>query len=246
VPKIYHKLRKVQLRSDAPIGATNKHLDAAHHVEAALVAFFTREFLAQLNRHPLFRQAPVALGHVHLATTLIRVELKRESSQPLVLAFEQRAGWIIAAIEEMGWAAHLPAAQSRQLAAALLGLYKLAGVDLIHEQLQSLFPAGSRFDFRRNDLIVWPDAEFAVEGAYDLTADGRLTPRFAEPGVAGELPALRPGQVLFRKAQVPREGWIELWETDAGGAVLADVEVFPPAMASAAERGAGVEVVRAI
>jgi hypothetical protein len=246
VPKIYHKLRKVQLRSDAPIGATNKHLDAAHHVEAALVAFFTREFLAQLNRHPLFRQAPVALGHVHLATTLIRVELKRESSQPLVLAFEQRAGWIIAAIEEMGWAAQLPAAQSRQLAAALLGLYKLAGVDLIHEQLQALFPAGSRFDFRRNDLIVWPDAGFAMEGAYDLTADGRLTPRFAEPGVAGELPALRPEQVLFRKAQVPREGWIELWETDAGGAALADVEVFPPAMASAAERGVGVEVVRAI
>jgi hypothetical protein len=203
--------------------------------------------LAQLNRHPLFRQTPLTLGHVHLATTLIRVELNLDSSPagPLVLAFEQRAGWIIAAIEEMGWTSGLAAAQSRQLAAALLGLYKLAGVDLIHEQLQSLFPAGSRFDFRRNDLIVWPDAEFLVEGAYDLTADGLLVPRFAEAGaMATELPVLRREQVLFRQVQVPREGWIGLWETDAGDALLSDVEVFPPEMVNAVGNGVGVEVVR--
>jgi hypothetical protein len=245
VPKIFHKLRKLQLRSDARLGATNKHLDAAHHVEAALTAFFTREFLAQLNRHPLFRQTPVALGHVHLATTMIRVELKLDSSSaPLILAFEQRAGWIIAAIEEMGWAAQLGAAQSRQLGAALLGLYKLAGVDLIHEQLQSLFPAGSRFDFRRNDLIVWPDAVFSVEAAYDLTGDGLLAPRLTEAGPAGELPVLRREQVLFRQVQVAREGWIGLWENDAGDAPLSEVDVFPPVMGGAV--GAGVEVVRAV
>jgi hypothetical protein len=233
VPKIFHKLRKVQLRSDAPLAATNKHLDAAHHVEAALVAFFTREFLAQLNRHPLFRQTPVSLGHVHLATTLIRVEFNLGSGEtglttPMVLAFEQRAAWILGRIEQPGWITDLAEPQSRQLAAALLGLYKLSGVDLIHEQVESLLSEGARFDFRRNDLIVWPAADFAAEVTYDLTTtDGPLVPYYVTAAPDIRLPALEVAQVLFRQVAVPRSAWIELWESDAADVSLSAIQVLP-------------------
>jgi len=36
--------------------------------------FLRGSFLGQLNRHPLFSRYAVALGQVHLAATLIRVE----------------------------------------------------------------------------------------------------------------------------------------------------------------------------
>jgi hypothetical protein len=227
VPKIFHKLRKAQLRADAPRARANKQLEALHHVETALAAFFTREFLAQLNRHPLFEKTLVTLGHVHLATTLIRIELLLSSQEPLVISFEQRAAWVLAGIDKPGWTSDLTAAQLQQLAAALLGLYKLAGVDLIAEQVQSLLPDGSHFDFRKNDLIVWPTADYMIEAAYDLTADGPLVPGFiiSKSGVA--LPTFRSEQLLFRRVTVPRDGWIRLWEADATDASLPRIQVLP-------------------
>jgi hypothetical protein len=62
VPKVFHRLRKAQLRTAAPLAATHKQLRAAHHVEEALIAFFNRDFLALLNRHPLFADSPIELG----------------------------------------------------------------------------------------------------------------------------------------------------------------------------------------
>jgi len=39
-----------------------------------------------------------------------------------------------------------------------------------------------------------------------------------------DLPELAHEQVLFRQVQVPRAGWIGLWEADAGEAALAAVQ----------------------
>jgi hypothetical protein len=227
IPKIFHRLRKAQLRSSAALAADNKHIHAAHHVEHSLAAFFNREFIALLNRHPLFHDAPIALGKIHLATTLIRVELHMTQSAgmaqangacvtPLVLSFEQRAGWILAGVDQRGWSAGLADAQSRQFSGALLGLYKLSGVDIVREQVLSLFGAReARFDFRRNDLIVWPHPDFSVEGIYDLSTDGAIEPRFTTSPQDVRLPALSAEQILFRGAPVAREGWIKLWESQA-------------------------------
>jgi hypothetical protein len=227
VPKVFHRLRKAQLRSAAPLPPTHKHLRAAHHVEEALVAFFDREFLALLNRHPLFASSPVTLGHIHLASTLIRVELNAgEGASPLVIGFEQRAGWILAGVEHAGWAAELSAERSRQLGAALIGLYKLAGADMVREQVESQLPAGTRFDLRRNDLVVWPDGDFAVEIAYDLAGDG---PALTARGGDAAAPPLAWEQVLFRKVDLRRDTWNLLWDRAAGDADvrLPQVRVLP-------------------
>jgi hypothetical protein len=235
VPKIFHRLRKAQLRQDAPLEATNKHLHAAHHVEHALTAFFEREFIALLNRHPLFRESPIRLGSVHLAATVIRVEFHvaatdaTVSTSPLTLSFEQRAAWILAGVDRAGWVADLTAAQSRHLSAALLGLYKLAGADLIREHVASVFPDGARFEFRRNDLIVWPTADFLVEATYDLSADGPLVPRYSAGTPDVGLPTLAPCDILFNRIPLPRDGWIGLWDSDvSGGPPLPALRVLPP------------------
>jgi hypothetical protein len=223
IPKIFHKLWKAQLKSAAPLASTHKHREALHHVEESVGTFFEREFLALVNRHPLFIETPISLGPIHLATTQIRVELRCEAvgAGAMVIAFEQRAHWIVAAVERAGWTGELSAAQLRQFSAALLGLYKLSGVDFVAEQLQSLFGPGARFDFHKNDLIVWPAGDFSVRGVYDLTQDGDLSARGAS------LPVLRREDVFLRQVNVPREAWVGLWEADANQTPLPVVRVLP-------------------
>jgi hypothetical protein len=218
IPKIFHRLRKAQLRTSAALPPDNKHLQAAHHVEEALAAFFNREFLALLNSHPLFQDRPVALGKIHLAATQIHVELHlaHHDGEPLLLSFEQRVGWIIAGVEQRGWSAALAEAPARQFAGALLGLYKLSGIDIVREQVRSLFGNYDvHFDFRRNDLIVWPLADFSVEAVYDLSAEGPIAPKFTTAPQDVRLPALNSQQILFRHSPVQRQEWIRLWEAHA-------------------------------
>jgi hypothetical protein len=236
IPKIFHRLRKAQLRAAALLPSDNKHLQAAHHVEESLQAFFNREFIALVNRHPLFQHTPIALGAIHLAVTQIHVELQlaQQAAEPLVLSFEQRAGWIIAGIDQPGWTAQLSGAPARQFSSALLGLYKLCGIDIVREQIRALFSSSeTRFDFRKNDLIVWPTADFSVEAAYDLSAEGVIHPRFTTPPQDIRLPALTAGQILFRNSSVPRESWIRLWESQgendpAPGINVSPVATVPP------------------
>lgn len=230
IPKIFHRLRKAQIRASAPLSSDNKNLQAAHHVEEALAAFFNREFLALLNSHPLFQETPVVLGEIHLAATQIHVELRlaNHDGDPLLLSFEQRVGWIIAGVDQRGWSAHLAEAPARQFAGALLGLYKLSGIDIVREQVRSLFGNYDvRFDFRRNDLIVWPLADFSVEAAYDLSAEGPITPRFTTAPQDVRLPALNSRQILFCHSPVERQQWIRLWEAQAAPAPLSSTNVLP-------------------
>jgi hypothetical protein len=228
LPKIFHKLRKAQIRHTATPASTHKRLEAAHHVEHALHDFVNREFLALLNRHSLFNDAPIALGRITLATTLIRVELLIPSStDPLILSFEQRAHWIIAAVDAAGFLDDLTPDQSRLFAAALAGLYKLAGADLVQEHVRSLFPPDTRFDFRKNDLVVWPTADFTVEATYDLTADTTIVPAFTTGPREIRLPTLRPDQLLFRRVQLPRDAWIRLWDCSPEQLATPPVTVLP-------------------
>jgi hypothetical protein len=214
-------------------------LEAAHHVRHALVAFFDREFIALLNQHPLFRDTPVSLGNVHLASTLIRVEFDLRThdtalaATPLTLSFEQRAAWIIAGVDDPGWTTDLSPDRTRLLAAALLGLYKMAGADLVREHVQSLFPENTRFDFRQNDLLVWPTPDFTTQATYRLTDDGPLTPTYtADSSTQGApLPTLAPEELLFRKVPLPRTAWIALWQsatTQEATTDLPSVHVLPP------------------
>jgi hypothetical protein len=219
IPKIFHKLRKSHADPATP-ASTARHLESAHHVHHALVAFFEREFIALLNQHPLFKDTPVTLGPVHLASTLIRVEFDLKmsdaalSATPLTLSFEQRAAWVIAGVDEPGWTTDLSPDRAQLLAAALLGLYKMAGADIVREHVASLFPADTKFDFRRNDLVVWPTPDFTVEATYPITDDRPLTPHYTDGArTAVALPTLQPHDILFRKVPLPRTAWIQLWQS---------------------------------
>ena len=52
----------------------------------------------------------------------------------LVLAMEERSGWLVAGIAESGWLDEVSPKQEGALVDALAGFYKMAGIDLIREQ----------------------------------------------------------------------------------------------------------------
>jgi hypothetical protein len=97
----------------------------------------------------------------------------------------------------------------------------------VAEQVQSLFAAGARFDFHKNDLIVWPGGDFSVRGVYDLTQDGDLSPACAAGEGAVRFPVLRRDEVFFREVRLPREAWVGLWESDTSEIPLPEVRVLP-------------------
>jgi len=127
--RFFHKLRKAQLRSGAQLAATNKHLEAAHHVEAALVAFFTRSFWAAQSTSAFSRYAGGA-GAGASCCHLIRVEFNFGTGEsPLVVCFEA-AGGVDSGIDRgCRVTVQFSGGRSRgSLGRALIGLYKLSGV----------------------------------------------------------------------------------------------------------------------
>jgi hypothetical protein len=259
IPKIFGRLRKAKRRAGlgrAALrpGATARHLHALEHVRHAIEAFVGREFVALLNRQAAFSESPVVLRGVRLATTTILIDLAMKSAPGgngsdgaaagdggvMTIRLEQRALWIVAGIDAGGFLPNLSAARRELFAAGLLGLYKMAGVDLVEEQVRArLAPGDVRFDLRKNLLVVWPVEDFSVETAYDLSAPEALVARGVSPrDGAFALPPLRRELVLLGMTPLPREAWTRLWDGSASRtAGLPRVEVLPPVR----EREGGVE-----
>jgi hypothetical protein len=134
VPKLYRKLRRAERRGRKR--TTQKLLAGLHHVEEAISHFIERELLALLRQSRGWNGLEIELGAVHLATNRITVELAcpQLDSHPLMLGFDQQAGWLYAEVLHPGWLAKLTAEQRHTLESALAGLYSLAGVHSVREQ----------------------------------------------------------------------------------------------------------------
>jgi hypothetical protein len=265
VPKVFHRLRKARRRAEGwnisgrralRPGAEAKHLHALEHVREEVEAFIGREFLALLNRHPLFAQTPVRLRQVRLAATTIRVELEladggggngSTAEGVMTVRFEQRSGWVLAGVDAEGFAADLPARQRELLAAALLGLYKMAGVDVVEEHVRArLMLRDLRFDLRKDKLVVWPAGDFSAEAVYDfdLPSEVGMVAEY-QTGEAGRvpLPELRREQLLLSYVPLPRFAWAGLWEgrseASGGPVMLPKVRVLADRSVAGEEARAG-------
>jgi hypothetical protein len=225
IPKIYHRLRRASAPGRSLVSA-EKQYHAAEHVREEIAAFVRREFIALLTRDPRFADAPFALAAVELGVTSIRISLQR-FGLATIIRFDQSSGWIVARIEHAGFIDALSADQRQLFAVALLGLYKLSGVDVIAEHLEATlktgthlvsplhaetkmgsYPISVRFDLRRDRLIVWPTDDYSIEAVYEFT-DQLMPPRGAN---GASLPPLRLQDIFFRYRQVPRASWSRLWE----------------------------------
>jgi hypothetical protein len=217
VPKLYRKLRRAERRGEP--GPVRKFQAALHHVEESVRHFFDRELVALLRQSRGWGGVDVKLGRVHLATNRITAALTCSAlgEQPLVLAFDHQNGWLLAGVVERGWLPRLSAEQRHTLAAALAGVYKMAGVHLTREQIEeSLAPAAVTFDITADGLEVWPGPEYVGAAVYDLRNGPLLKPRPGNGKLPPDLPTLDIDRLLFSSVPVAWTDWVRTWDRDRG------------------------------
>jgi hypothetical protein len=237
IARLYAKMRRASrwAQKTGDWRTFRKHRAALHHVNELFKRFVEREFLAPLEESHCWQGPPVTVDLIHFATNRIRVAFGCEdlSDDFLVVDFDERSGWLVVRIAEPGWVPRLHNEQRRVLVNSLIGLYKLAGVDLVHEQLKCNFPRGLACDVTDHRLRIWPSDTFAAEASYDLaTTSPTLAPRVIRGSFPAPLPTVPSAPFIFAKAPVSWARWVEIWSKDDSGighpkAVIHSAHMFP-------------------
>ena len=221
IPKLFAKLRRAErksiLGSRRLPSPTRKFRESLHHVEEEVRHFIVRDFLALLDLSQSLSGGMVRLDSIHLGTNRIRVSLCHHDApeRPLVLAFEDQSGWLVAGVANPGWSRQLTSDQRETLRDALAGLYKFSGVDLVREQIEAqLGPERPSYDISDSGLIVWPDSGFETEVviAFPSTTSAHAGRSPSSKMVHNEAPAFH--RMLFSAIPLSWSRWVEVWERD--------------------------------
>ena len=86
---------------------------------------------------------------------------------PVALAFEEQSGFLVAVVEQAGFADALDGASRIVFENAVAGLYHLAGVDIVREQLEVVL-RGEPYDIADDGLVIWPSGTYRTEVVYAL------------------------------------------------------------------------------
>jgi hypothetical protein len=221
VPKLYARLRQAERDALQTNNwrAARTCWHALQEVEKSLRRLVERELLALLQETP--QGQGLSMGRVALAPQRIRIEVRHAGypAEPMWLEWEEHGDRLVAGIPQPGWLARVPEGQREAIAAGLAGLYKLAGVDVVREQVRANVPAGvADFDVAGRDLVLWLHPRQAPAVLYDLdTPKGLLPPRTPEGAPAGGWPPLDPGRVLYSRAPLTWQRWVSYWTGDADG-----------------------------
>jgi hypothetical protein len=217
LPKLFLRLRRVdRRRSPAEHSlARSKYLDQLHHVHVAVEHFVVREFLQLLMEAPDWNVGDISVARVRLASNNIRIELAclGLSNEPLLIVFEEQSGWLVANTLQTGWVNELDDAQRDTLLAALIGFYKLAGVDMVREQIAASFaPRRIPYDVMEDGLVVWPDGEYAEEAVYNLWHHQVIRPYPRSVSRNFLLPTLTTKSLLFVETPLRWDTWAARWD----------------------------------
>ena len=217
LPKLFSKLRRVDRKrrsaSEHSI-ARSRYLDQLHHVHTDIARFVDRELLELLRDTPQWKQNDLKVDRIRLASNNVRVELSCPSlsDEPLVLVFEEQSGWLIANATQTGWISEIDDDQRETLLTALVGFYRLAGVDLVREQVAATFaPRDIPYDINEEGLVVWP-AGFAEEAIYNLHHLNTIRPYPRAVVRSQDLPSVTPDALIFNETKLSWDVWAEQWD----------------------------------
>ncbi len=214
IPRTFARLRRALLNEASRRAKTSaaRHQRSLDRVAESVRQFLHREFAGLLNRHPVYADTPIAISAVDLAATRVRATLDCPSrGQSARLSFEQHDGWIVAGIDEAGWMADLGRDEGWLLSLALVGLYQMAGVDLVRQQIDTLFAsAGANWLIRGTCMIVRFGASLDDHVRYSLKEDGE--PAVAQNEALIVVPAGAVPALLLRRKPVFWASWKRLWD----------------------------------
>lgn len=233
IPKLWTRSRRTARRIARrepffrlAVRSHTRSLTDVHHVEEAVAQFVERELVSLLEKSPRWTGGGLHVGHVRIGSNRVTVSIhtgerlhSRVShdptahvERPCTLAFEEQSGWILAHVAEAGFVSKLSDAQRAVFNDALAGLYRLASVDFVREEIEAAIE-DAPYDVCDEGLVVWPGGDFRRELLFDLESKGVCAP-VARGGASGkpiDVAALR-----FDLARLDWVRWAKTWsEADA-------------------------------
>jgi hypothetical protein len=234
VPKLYARLRQAE-RDALQTGnwrAARGYWRSLAEVQQSLQRLVEREFVTLLREGQDWHNQPLAVGRMTLAPRQIRIELTHGGypAEPALLEWSLHGERLMAALLQPGWVSRVSEEQRQAAAAGLAGLYKLAGVDLVSEQVRAnVPPAAAAFDVIGTDLVLWVVSGQEPAALYDLdTPKGPLQPRNPQGTTAAGWPPLDPARILYAQVPLTWQRWVARWQGDADG--KAPAPLFSPAV----------------
>jgi hypothetical protein len=242
LPKLYERLRRAAQREDMRSSLVDAQelrpgeptrVDASlgrfrqgiQEVEEAVRRFVDRELCELLMRDRRWTAGKLQTTSVELGSNRVRIRVicRALGADPCEITFEEQSGLLIASVPRAGFVAALRSdEQVRTLFEnALMGLYQLAGVDLVHEQVEAALGGHTPYDISDEGLVTWPGGDYRTEVVYRLRRGGGPV---LEPRLRGEPPAQPPPplderHVLLEHQSIPWSAWVHAWTGgDRGGA----------------------------
>jgi hypothetical protein len=216
LPKLYSKMRRAERRGDGR--KIFKQHEALHHIKESLRRFVERELLMLLEQSKSWGGLKLLVGEVRTATNRVRIELRCPDLDEtgVWLVFDERFAWLVAGIRHPGWLHRLNNTQKAAFETALAGLYKLGGVALVREQIESCLPSATvSYAINGRGLILFPGGDFAKEERIPL--QGPFPPAESAAG-NGQL-VFAPQQLLYSNVPITWDDWVRAWEDDKQGRI---------------------------
>jgi hypothetical protein len=223
IPRLFTRLRHAEQESSRTGNwrPARAYREALHAATVAVEQFVSRELVTMVLQDASWQDQKLSVGDVLLASNRITVELVHGSypDLPLWLEFEQRSGWLLAGLRNLGWLPKLTSEQLQALTTTLATLYKLAGVDLVREQVHYTLPEDvAHYDVTEQDLILWLDHPGGRGVTYDLLDQtDLLQPRGLNGAAAPNWPTLDARQLIFARTSLSWQKWVESWQKDPSG-----------------------------
>jgi hypothetical protein len=217
LPKLFARLRHAARREeerdrDLPDeadrqgkseGARGRFREGQREVEEAVRHFVEREMFRILVGDPRWPHGELEVRQLAVSANRIGIAIgcRALSGGAAVLRFDEQSGSLVAGLAEVGFVASLEGHARVLFENAVAGLYQLAGVDFVREQLEAAVGADVPYDLTDQGLVVWPGPGYTVEAVYPLRARaGAVAPKIHGGTPARPPPPPRRARALVSSA----------------------------------------------
>lgn len=212
VPRLYRRLRRAEHEAQQRRNwsGARRYRHELEQLACSVERFVQRELIGLLRESESWRDKQLRVGRIDLAVNRIDIELALDTqpqSQSVLVELELRHGWLLGGIGRTGWIVTLDTSALNAFTTALAALYKLAGVDLVREQIEANLPSPqATWDVTEDGLLIRPAAD-AEPVLHDLT-------RLAPP----EEQEIEPAhQLVFSRTPLRWSDFLDSWEQERQG-----------------------------